>query len=357
MDFSLVPRTPGLYNSFMLRTPVQLCDGGRVAVCGARSRTDGDMRRTEGKPGLSPRVRYSVIITCHNQVDFIQDAVDSAVSQPTAQKEIIVIDDASIDGSQQVLKQYGDAIRISLLRQNLGTVGARNQGASLAKGDYLVFLDGDDALAPWALAVYDRIIDLKQPTLILGGLQFFSGLLRSAKASDPGRQIEIVEYEGSIRKDRMYRASASSIVVEREKFQAVNGWSAGMFPIEDIDLVAKLGHAGPAVMVMSPRTAFYRIHASNAFHEVKPFMGLVQKIIRKARMGQYPGGYMHRHELYAFVGGPIAHWARRACTAGLYRDALELLLNGSAMILAAVVQRSASKIIGQRPVEVIGFYP
>jgi glycosyltransferase involved in cell wall biosynthesis len=352
MDFSVVSRLEALYNLLMLVTPVQ--PRARRRYFDRQRVEEQDLKRIDGARGLSPQIRYSVIITCHNQIDFIQDAVDSATSQPIAQKEIIVVDDASIDGSQQILQQYGDAIRLSLLRHNLGAVGARNHGASLAKGDYLIFLDGDDALAPWALAVYDRIIDLKQPKLILGSLQFFSGPLRSARRADARHQIEIVEYEGSIKKDRMYRASASGIVVEREKFQAVNGWSADMFPIEDVDLVAKLGHSGRTVIVAFPPTVFYRIHATNAIHEVKPFMDRVQKIIRKARMGQYPGGYARRHELYAFVGGPIVHWVRRACTAGLYRDALELLISGRAMILAAVVQKLASMIKGQRRIEVIG---
>src|SRR5438270_4159074 len=104
-------------------------------------------------------IRFSIIITCHNQHDFIKDAVDSALLQPGDAKEIVVVDDASTDGSLQLLEQYGSRIRLAPLKNNVGTVGARNHGASLAQGDYLVFLDGDDAMMPWALDVYSRIIN------------------------------------------------------------------------------------------------------------------------------------------------------------------------------------------------------
>jgi glycosyltransferase involved in cell wall biosynthesis len=95
--------------------------------------------------------RFSIIVTFHNQRQFIKDALDSALSQQKAEFEVIVVDDASVDGSQETLKQYGDAIRLLCLQENVGASAARNRGAAAATGEYLVFLDGDDAFLPWAL--------------------------------------------------------------------------------------------------------------------------------------------------------------------------------------------------------------
>ena len=85
--------------------------------------------------------RFSIIITCHNQRDFIQAAVDSALSQnPTLLADIVVVDDGSTDGSPGLLDAYQNSIQLQVNPTNLGAVEARNQGARLAHGAYLVFL-------------------------------------------------------------------------------------------------------------------------------------------------------------------------------------------------------------------------
>ena len=52
--------------------------------------------------------QFSVIITCHNQALFIQDAVNSALEQSYNAREVIVVDDASSDDSVEILKAFGN---------------------------------------------------------------------------------------------------------------------------------------------------------------------------------------------------------------------------------------------------------
>ena len=89
---------------------------------------------------------------CYDQRDYIGDAVKSAISQGDQLKEVIVVDDASSDGSPEVLSQYAEAIQVIEFPRNRGAPEVRNRGAASAQGEYLVFLDGDDVLLPWALA-------------------------------------------------------------------------------------------------------------------------------------------------------------------------------------------------------------
>jgi len=79
----------------------------------------------------------------------------SAISQIHESREVIVVDDASSDGSDSVLKSYGEMIRLISLERNEGASEARNAGTAAARGNYLVYLDGDDLLKPWALLVYE----------------------------------------------------------------------------------------------------------------------------------------------------------------------------------------------------------
>ena len=108
-------------------------------------------------------MRFSLIIACYKQEQFIRETVDSALALPYGDKEIIVVDDASPDRTTQILEEYGDKVRLIKHEKNLGANVGRNEGALAASGKYLVFLDGDDLYLPWSLDLYARIIDLRDP--------------------------------------------------------------------------------------------------------------------------------------------------------------------------------------------------
>lgn len=93
---------------------------------------------------------FTVIIPCYNQAHWLPEAVESALAQTPA-PQVIVVDDGSTDATAEVAAWYGDRIR--LIRQpNAGLPAARNAGILQADGEYLVFLDSDDALRPDYLA-------------------------------------------------------------------------------------------------------------------------------------------------------------------------------------------------------------
>ena len=90
----------------------------------------------------------SIVITCYNLADFVTEAIDSALAQTGPAVEVVVVDDASTDGSWRAIEAYGDRVRALRLSENGGAARARNRGASAARGAWLLFLDGDDFIAP-----------------------------------------------------------------------------------------------------------------------------------------------------------------------------------------------------------------
>jgi glycosyltransferase involved in cell wall biosynthesis len=300
-----------------------------------------------------PATRFSIVITSYNQLGFIKDAVDSALSLRNTDREIIVVDDASTDGSQDILRRYGDAIRLVCLEANQGAGAARNCGAGLAIGEYLVFLDGDDAFLPWALEVYEKVVQARKPKLILCRMVWFKGKLPSVRPVDDPNEVEIVEYEDYMRKDRSFGVSASALVIERQSFQSVQGYARDIFPMRDSDLLFRLSDSGRTVQILSPRTTFYRVHAGQTINQVPLFIGVLSKLIRKEGLGQYPGGQRRRRERYALIGGPIFFWARRAFKAGLYWEAVKLLARAWPMVFVAVIRKLGVIIKGRRPCETI----
>jgi glycosyltransferase involved in cell wall biosynthesis len=301
--------------------------------------------------------RFSIVITCHNQAEFIADAVGSALCQRYASKEIIVVNDGSADGSRAILESFGSEIILENRATSLGANLARNDGAMRATGDYIAFLDGDDVLMPMALDVYDRVVDAIGPKLILGRLIFFQGAVPPAGSENTTDKIELVAYDSILQKDRAHRQSASSMVVERSAFWRVNGWDAGFFPYEDYDLTLRVGCSGTTLQILSPATVLYRVHGGNVTRDVRRIVGGVYQLMEKERGGGYPGGSRLRYERFAIIGGAAFGWIRRALSTGCYLEPAKLMVNAGPMIAAACVRRLAAKLKRKRPIHSIDLAP
>ena len=115
-------------------------------------------------------LRFSIIVPVYNVGIYLDDCVDSVLSQTHSNWEAIFIDDGSTDDSGKILDGYAvkePRIRV-IHRQNQGVSAARNAGIDVAKGEYLLFLDADDALVPWALErLVQRITEADHPDILM----------------------------------------------------------------------------------------------------------------------------------------------------------------------------------------------
>ena len=95
---------------------------------------------------------FSIIMACYNVEKYIDEAILSIINQTldfNTNVEIILVDDGSIDSTQEICKKYvfdyPDNIRY-FYKKNGGQASARNLGIKYAKGKYINFLDADDKL-------------------------------------------------------------------------------------------------------------------------------------------------------------------------------------------------------------------
>ena len=93
--------------------------------------------------------KFCVIMPVYNVVDYVSKSIESVLKQTYKDFELIIIDDGSNDGSNDVCKKYEEKDkRIKMVRQkNGGLSSARNKGIDIAQGQYLLFLDSDDYLS------------------------------------------------------------------------------------------------------------------------------------------------------------------------------------------------------------------
>jgi GT2 family glycosyltransferase len=102
-----------------------------------------------------PEGSVTVVVIAYNDAVHVTEAVDSALAQGDAVGEVVVVDDASTDGTGGVADRLAEAsprVRVIHRATNSGGCGTpRNNGADAARGEWIVFLDSDDVLPPGAV--------------------------------------------------------------------------------------------------------------------------------------------------------------------------------------------------------------
>jgi glycosyltransferase involved in cell wall biosynthesis len=142
-------------------------------------------------------MRISILINNFNYARYLGAAIDSALAQvgstSGAEVEVIVCDDASTDGSREVMARYGSCIQTWHSPENRGQASAMNAGLALSTGEWVLFLDADDLLEPDALATC-------LPLMAEGVAKIQFQLQCITQDGRPmGRQIPYLLHDGDVR--------------------------------------------------------------------------------------------------------------------------------------------------------------
>ena len=121
------------------------------------------------------KCRLSIIIPVYNVEEYLDRCLGSVLDQEFTSYEVILVDDGSTDSSPLICDRYSatDPRFRTLHKPNGGVSSARNAGLELAKGEYVMFLDSDDALLPYAL---DDMMDVVAgEDMVVAGYAAFMG--------------------------------------------------------------------------------------------------------------------------------------------------------------------------------------
>ena len=122
-------------------------------------------------------VKASVLIPVYNGAPFIKEAVESILNQSFTDFELILLNDASPDNSEEIIKIFKDArIRYYRNEKNLGISASRNKLMTLARGEYLIVMDDDDISLPNRLEEQIKFMDSRTDVSMAGSwCELFSG--------------------------------------------------------------------------------------------------------------------------------------------------------------------------------------
>ena len=122
---------------------------------------------------MEKRPFFSVIVPFHNAEKYLEHAVCSILGQTFSDFEVIVVDDASTDRSREEalkLAASDDRVHVVFLEKNVGAGEARNVGIRRARGEYIMFLDADDAFSGELLAKVRQSLEEHPAQVVLWGL-------------------------------------------------------------------------------------------------------------------------------------------------------------------------------------------
>ncbi len=179
---------------------------------------------------------YSVVIPVFNKRPHVYRALESVLSQAGADYELIVIDDASTDGSDSEISVFYHAIHVHLRRQTPGPGGyaARNLGVTQSSASWIAFLDADDKWEPEHLVQFDRLREQFPEAGVLatayrdvaedGGVRMNS-YYRAQQSPQP-HTLSLLDYLRSVRNGALpYRTSGFAI--RRDVFDSIGGFPEG----------------------------------------------------------------------------------------------------------------------------------
>jgi glycosyltransferase involved in cell wall biosynthesis len=202
----------------------------------------------------------SVVIPCFNGERFLGEALTSVLAQTHRDLAVLVGDDGSRDGSLAIARGTRDRRVRVVCQENGGVAAARNLGAAEARGEYLAFLDQDDAWCPGKLERQLRCFT-EEPR---SALVYTDCLVVDEHGTLLYRwSARNTLYSGSVFEQLIPESVVplSTILLRRRTFEAVGGFRAFRY-VEDLDLILRILMHGALGVVREP-LARYRLHAES----------------------------------------------------------------------------------------------
>jgi glycosyltransferase involved in cell wall biosynthesis len=193
-------------------------------------------------------LQVSVIIPTYNRVGCLREAVDSVLSQGFRGFELIVVDDGSTDETPQLLREYGDSIRV-LRQENRGVSAARNAGIAAGRGELIAFLDSDDIWLPGKLACQVDFFRQNPELLICQTEELW---VKNGRRVNPGqrhRKRGGMIFEPSL---ELCLVSPSAVMLRRELFDRVGFFAEHLPACEDYDLWLRVSCRFPVGLIETP---------------------------------------------------------------------------------------------------------
>lgn len=245
----------------------------------------------------------TVIMPTFNVDKFIARAIESMLSQTFKDFELIIIDDASTDGTLEIARSYAkkdSRIKIVVNEKNLQVATTLNKGIKIAKSQIIARMDPDDISFPERLEKQFTFMK-KHPNIAIVGTNILiinelGELISKREYPDKSNKLKKLMFK--------YSPFAHPTVMFRKKiFQEFGGYSVSMVPCEDIDLWFKIGSKYEISNIQEYLLKYTLIKTSNSHNDLRylELLGFKIKIDAIRRYGYRPSAYDVAYNLLEFL--------------------------------------------------------
>ncbi|MEM6253270.1 MAG: glycosyltransferase family 2 protein [Cyanobacteria bacterium P01_D01_bin.156] len=199
-------------------------------------------------------VSFSIVITTYNRVELLKRAIATSLAQ-TVPCEVIVVDNASTDGTQDYLESLGDRVTYHRNHINTNHSGAVNAGVERSTGDWVKLVDDDDYLAPNCIETLIQAIQ-QRPEAVICSCQAAQvdtngQELSRTPPTGPGQMFYIpqVDIHYGMFLEVVPFGTPIQVAVQRHAFIKSGGWDLTMTGFDDIDSWIRVADHGDALFV------------------------------------------------------------------------------------------------------------
>ena len=213
----------------------------------------------------------SIVTPVYNGQDFIEETINSVLSQDYENIEYIVVNDGSTDDTYKILSKYKDHIKI-INQDNSGQSSALNNGWGLASGDYIGYLSADDTYELNAISNLVECLESNPNAILSYGdwslIDSNSKQLRGIPGSD---------YSKFDLKNRLACVVGPGSIFKRDIYSEYGGWDTDYRKVPDFEYFFRICESGDFIRVKR-KLANFRIH-SNSYSSAKISKKLSDEII------------------------------------------------------------------------------